>query len=183
MIKKRVNLDRMRSSIRIAVRHDMTVMCNLIIGFPFERRRDIWRTLLFQWHLALMKVDDANIGIFSPYPGSELFRDLMAEGVIGPIDDEYFYGLMAQADLTVTKSVCRKVAGWELLLYRVLGMSVFYSLSYLRSPWRIGRLFRMLLFRTPFSARSIFEQRLFDLFARHRDSRRRRGVAEPSAAT
>jgi radical SAM superfamily enzyme YgiQ (UPF0313 family) len=183
MIKKRVNLSRMKQSIRIAVRNDMTVMCNLIIGFPFERRRDIWRTLLFQWHLALMKVDDANIGIFSPYPGSELFRDLVEDGVIGPIDDEYFYGLMAQADLTVTRSVCRSVPGWELLFYRVLGMSVFYSLSYIRSPWRLWRLVRMLIFRTPFSARSIFEQRLFDVVARHRATRKRPGVAEPSAAT
>jgi radical SAM superfamily enzyme YgiQ (UPF0313 family) len=182
MIKKRVNLGRMRQSIRVAVRHDMTVMCNLIIGFPFERRRDIWRTLLFQWHLALMKVDDANIGIFSPYPGSELFRDLVADGVIGPIDDEYFYGLMAQADLTVTRSVCRFVPGWELLLYRVVGMSIFYSLSYLRSPWRLWRLLRMVIFRTPFSARSIFEQRLFDVFARHKVSRKAAEADAPPAA-
>ena len=165
MIKKRVNLQNLQKSIAIAVKNGITTKVNFIIGFPFESRVDIFKTLLFVWKLALMKVHDCNISAFAPYPGSELFDELQRENAFGKIDDEYFATLMTQFDFTVTKTFCRHVRSWEILFYRVAGMMIFYVLSYLRSPGRLVRLVKS-IFQIRFQPRSLFEQRVYDLIVR-----------------
>ena len=168
MIKKRVNLKNLEVSIAAAVRNGITSKLNFIIGFPFETRADIFHTLMFAWKLACKKVDDCNISAFSPYPGSELFAELQRDEVFGAkIDDDYFATLMTQFDFTVTKTFCRHVPGRELLFYRVMGMMVFYVLSYLRSPSRFLRLLKG-VFQPHFQPRSLFEQRIYDLIVRSR---------------
>lgn len=169
MIKKRVNLKNLEKSIRTALEHKIIVKVNFIIGFPFEHRSDILKTLFFVWKLALMKADDCNISTFSPYPGSELFDELNRENAFGKINDEYFEGLITQFDFTVAKTVCRYVGPLEILTYRVLGMGIFYLLSYLRSPSRLLRLFKSLFQKSHFQPRSLFEQRVYDFIVRFRN--------------
>jgi anaerobic magnesium-protoporphyrin IX monomethyl ester cyclase len=167
MIKKRVNLQNLQKSLAIAVMHGITTKVNFIIGFPFESRGDIFKTLRFGWKLALMKVHDCNISAFAPYPGSELFDELQRENAFGRIDDEYFATLMTQFDFTVTKTFCRHVSSWEILFYRVMGMTIFYVLSYLRCPGRLVRLAKS-VFQRRFQPRSLFEQRVYDFIVRAR---------------
>jgi radical SAM superfamily enzyme YgiQ (UPF0313 family) len=171
MIKKRVKLKSLEKSIKAALHHGVVVKVNFIIAFPFETRADMIKTVLFAWKLALMNTDDCNISTFAPYPGSELFDQLVQENVFGEIDDQYFESLMAQFDFTVTRNVCRQVGPREVLFYRVVGMSVFYTMSYLRSPSRLVRLVKLLFQNRPFSPRSLFEQRIYDLIVRLRTSR------------
>ncbi|MCC7309538.1 MAG: B12-binding domain-containing radical SAM protein [Acidobacteria bacterium] len=170
MIKKRVNLENLERSIKIAVRHGIVTKVNFIIGFPAETRKDIIQTLLFVFKLAFLKVDDCNITAFSPYPGSELFRELQDEGAIGQIDDEYFGNLMTQFDFTVTRTFCRNVGPSQIVFLRVVGMSFFYGLSYLRSPGKIFRLVKS-VFQQRFQPRSLFEQRVYDFAVRRRRAR------------
>jgi anaerobic magnesium-protoporphyrin IX monomethyl ester cyclase len=167
MIKKRVNLKNLQKSIAIAVMYGITTKVNFIIGFPFESRIDMFKTLCFVWKLALMKVDDCNISAFSPYPGSELFDELQRENAFGKIDDEYFATLMTQFDFTVAKTFCRHVRSWEILSYRVVGMVVFYVLSYLRCPGRLIRVAKGIV-QNQFQPRSLFEQRIYDFIVRAR---------------
>jgi anaerobic magnesium-protoporphyrin IX monomethyl ester cyclase len=169
MIKKRVNLKNLQRSIAIAVKNGITTKVNFIIGFPFESRIDIFRTLCFVWKLALMKVNDCNISAFSPYPGSELFDELQRENAFGKIDDEYFATLMTQFDFTVTKTFCRHVSSWEILAYRVVGMVVFYGLNYLRCPGRSVRLVKSML-QSRFQPTSLLEQRISDFIVRARQT-------------
>ena len=169
MIKKRVNLKNLRNSIRIAKRYGLIVKVNFIVAFPFETRRDILQTMLFVWKLALLKVDDCNISTFAPYPGSEIYEELIERNEIQKPDDEYFHSLITQFDFTVQKTVCRHVGAVEVLVCRVVGMSVFYLLSYLRSPVRILRLLKLtgvLFGARSWSPRSLFEQRVYDAIAR-----------------
>ena len=88
---------------------------------------------------------DISIWAFSPYPGSQIYDELREEGLIPEINDEYFEFLMMQFDFTITKSVCRRIGSTELLIYRVLGFSIFYGLSYLRCPDRLIRLIKIYL--------------------------------------
>lgn len=166
MIKKRVNLKALTRSIKSAIQRGIVVKVNFIIGFPFETRGDIFQTLSYIWKLALAGVDDCNISTFSPYPGSELFKELDKENVFGKIDDRYFENLMAQFDVTLSKTYCRHVGALEILIYRIFGMSLFYFLSYLRVPSRLMRLFKCLFQKGPFQPRSLFEQRVYDMAAR-----------------
>lgn len=170
-IKKRLSLPKLQKSVSTALKSGLIVKVNFIIGFPFEKRRDIFKTLTFIWKLALMKVDDCNVSTFSPYPGSELFNGLKNDGVIEAIDDQYFEGLMTQFDLTIPKTYCRHVGGREMMIYRITGMVGFYCVSYLRCPSRILRLIKLFFKNAPFQPLSLFEQRMFDLKIRFQGSR------------
>ena len=166
MIKKRVVLKNMEKSIMTALRYGIIVKLNFIIGFPFERRKNMWETLLWAWKMALKKVDDANIATFTPYPGSELFEELRKEKAIDEMNDAYFEDLMTQFDFTKSRTFCRHVPEYEVFFYRIFGMSVFYMLSYARVPSRIFRLLRFLFQKGHFQPRSLFEQRVYDIAAR-----------------
>ena len=168
-IKKKVKLDRLTYSIKMAVKYGIITKSNFIIGFPDETRIDVYRTLLFMWKLALLKMNDSLVSVFSPYPGSEIYDVLRDKGVLLEMNDEYFEFLMMQFDFTVTKSVCKRIGSFELLIYRVLGFSVFYGLSYLRCPDRLFRLIRIFLSKGKnFQPNSLFEQRVFDFIVRKR---------------
>lgn len=161
-IKKRIKLDRMVQSIQTALNFGLIVKVNFIIGFPSETRMDICKTLFLAWKLALFKTDDCNISSFAPYPGSELFRDLESKGIFGAIDKDYFEGLITQFDLTIPKSFCKNVAGMEIMFYRIMGMGLFYLLSYAGSPSKLLRLIKILTGHFSDKPHSLFEQRALD---------------------
>ena len=80
------------------------------------------------------------------------------------VNDSYFESLMTQFDLFIVKTVCKKMPALELMLYRTIAISLFYGISYLRSPKKIMRLIK--IFRgtsKDFKANSLFERRSFDL--------------------
>lgn len=163
-IKKRVSLDKMFLSIKSAKKHNLIVKVNFIIGFPEETRMDVYKTAFCISKLAFMNVDDCNVALFSPYPGSELYNSLRERNIIKKIDDSYFEGLMTQFDLFIAKTVCDNIPAIELMLYRTIAMSAFYGISYLRSPKKILRLFKIFFgIEKNFQAQSVFEQRIFDL--------------------
>jgi len=166
-IKKKLNLDKLINSVREALKVGHTIKINLIIGFPQEQRRQILETLWFTIRMAVYGVDDCNISLFTPYPGSELYDELRAEGAIPEISDEYFNNLLVQFDFTVAKGYCRHVASRELAIYRFLGMSLFYTISYLLYPRRLIRLIGSIL-KKDFQPRSLFEQRIYDNLNRRR---------------
>ncbi len=171
-IKKRVNLNKMTASIVIALRHQLVVKVNFIIGFPNEQRSDVLKTLFYIIKLAFIGVDDCNVALFSPYPGSAIYDDLRREGVIAKTDDNYFENLMTQFDFTLSQTFCKNIKSSELLVYRVFGMAAFYAISYLRKPSRILRLLKYFLSRhEPFQPRSLFEQRIFDFVTRNQNKK------------
>jgi len=164
-VKKRLQLEKITRSILTAKRYQMVVKINLIIGFPFERRREMLKTVLFALKMAWRGVDDCNITTFTPYPGSELFREMVATGQIPVINDAYFESLMTQFDLTLPKAYCRHVGGLEILGYRILGLMGFYLLTYLRRPRKLWLLIKSVPFKK-LEPHSLFEQRISDLLRR-----------------
>lgn len=141
-IKKQVHLPKLVESIRSALRNKINVKCNIIIGFPHETRREIFETIKFCWKLAWLGVHDVGIFLFSPYPGSQLFEELRADGMIGPLDEKYFRSLVAFMDPLSPSEYCKKIRGRELLLWRLVGMASFFALSFLYRPMRFVRLVR-----------------------------------------
>ena len=161
-IKKRVKLPRLVSSIKTAKKVGLTLRVNLIIGFPNETRKNIYRTVLFGLKMALIGVDEVSVNIFSPYPGSELFSDLHADGVVS-LDDNYFLSLaklnsdyFSLAPTTVISGVSSK----ELAVYRIFTLLASYIIGYLSRPHRIVRTLKTLL--SDGGAHTVLEQRLRD---------------------
>jgi len=162
-IKKEVKLETMLKSMRAAKKNGLILRCNLMLGFPQERRTDIFKTLWFQIKLAFIGVDDVPLYMFSPYPGTALFDELRAKGVIPALDDNYFRSLLCQMDLTQTSGYCDHVGPRELALYRFVGMSLFYCLSYLFFPKRILRSIKNVFFTK--RTETVFEQRIVEMLA------------------
>ncbi|MBI3555994.1 MAG: B12-binding domain-containing radical SAM protein [Deltaproteobacteria bacterium] len=162
-IKKRVILPRLFESIRSAKRAGIFVRCNLIIGFPEETRQDIWKTVWCALRFAFIGVDDTGLYPFSPYPGSELYSELIRKGTIGEPSRDYYGTLMAFMNLRQSSRYCENVGPTELAAYRLIGMSVFYGLSYILYPRRILRSVRNY---KNHRSDTIFEERLFGLIKR-----------------
>src|SRR5262245_24307287 len=116
-IKKRVHLGRLKTSIRSALRHGINVKVNILFGFPDDTRRSFIESIYFGWQLALIGVHDGGFFRFSPYPGTELFDELRAEGRIDALDDEYFRSLVALMDPLASSDYCRNVRGREVALW------------------------------------------------------------------
>lgn len=141
-IKKRVHLDRMIDSMRAALDVGIVTKVNMIIGFPFERRRDIFATLRFCLRIAWLGVE-VPLFPFCPYPGSALYADLRARNRVPEPNNEYFASL-GFMNLTGVTSVCEHVKPLELAFYRSAGMAAFIALRYGRHPSRVLRTIRNL---------------------------------------
>jgi len=160
-IKKEVKLDRMLASMKAAKKNGLLLRCNLILGFPKERRSDVYRTIWFMMKLVYYGIDDAPLFMFSPYPGTVMYDYLRQKGKIGEANDDYFRTLMCFMDLTNSSTYCENIGPKELAFYRLVGMCTFYALSYLFYPRRIFRSIRSILFTKKTS--TLFEQRIVEI--------------------
>ncbi len=141
-IKKRVRLDRMKASMRAAVASSLNVKCNIIVGFPTETRREVWETVRFCLELASIGVHDVNVVPFCPYPGSELFDELLASGRISGLGEEYFDMLSMYSDLTRTVSWSEHISNRELAFIRFIAFAGFYGSVFLLRPGRLASVLR-----------------------------------------
>lgn len=174
-IKKRVDLRRMKASMRAAVRAGINCKANIILGFPGETHREVLQTLKFCVEVAVLGLHDLSVTPFSPYPGSELFDDLRASGRIGDLDDDYYLSLASYSDLTSTVSWSEHISDQALSRYRMLGMALFYGTSYLCRPWRLVGTVRNVVF-------SDTQESRLEMSLRDHLHRRQGSGGEPSAA-
>lgn len=135
---KRVHLDSMLSSLRAANRIGLRTHVNIIIGHPSERRRDLLSSLWLLVRAALIGCDDAAPSIFSPYPGSKDFDDLVAAGRL-TIDECTYYAGFSRSTAS-SRSFNHRVSARQLRVVQLLMLAVFYGLAGLRRPSRLARL-------------------------------------------
>lgn len=164
LIKKRVKLPRLFESMTAAKRVGINVKANLMIGFPDETRADLARTLWFGLRAAWAGVDDIPLFPFSPYPGTELYERLRAEGRVPPQSADYFASL-GYMDLGAPVSYSAHLSALELQVVRLVGMSAFYATNFARRPWRIPALVRNVLTGRN---ETVLEQRLVEVWKRRR---------------
>jgi len=161
LIKKKIKIPAVEKSIKYAVSQGIVVRTNLIIGFPGETRLQLYRTLYQQIKFAFMGVEDAPTYYFNAYPGTELFDQLLREKKI-KLDDDYFHSLatLSHYNLTPTNVSYNEYMGrYELYFYRMAGMILAYSISYLFRPKRILRTIKS-IFKDDSS--TVVEQRFKD---------------------
>lgn len=142
-IKKRVKLPRLIESLRGSVKAGLNVKINIIIGLPDEKHNDIWKTLWFLVKMSFYGAHDVSIGVFSPYPGSELYDRLVKEKIITH-SDEYFEKL-AYVDISETVSYTKHISSKWLRFYNWVGFALFYGSNYFFRPSRFVRTVRNLI--------------------------------------
>jgi len=150
-IKKKVQLPRMLDSMRAAVKVGMVTRSHLIFGMPGQTKRDVVQSLAFATRLAVAGVHDLACYAFSPYPGSELYDQLVAEGRIEPAADDYDR-VLAQNIFTnykLRRSWTPHLPWWSLGWLCVGTMAYFYVLQFALRPTRVVALLRSLLQKRP----------------------------------
>ena len=160
-LKKKIKISAVEQSVKYAISQGITVRTNLIIGFPNETRLQLYRTLYQQLKFAFMGVEDIPSYYFNAYPGTELFDALLKEEKI-KLDDNYFHSLatLSHYNLTPTNISYNKYMGrYELYFYRITGLLLSYTISYLTRPKRIFRTIKSFFTDT---SSTVFEQRLKD---------------------
>ena len=145
LIKKKVKLARLEESMRTAVRTGLNVKANIMIGFPDEKDDNLRETLGFVFRMARYGVHDVSVWSFSPYPGSELFSQLRADGTLPQLDDTYYASLLSYSDVSGAVSYAGSLDSKRLQRYRLAGLSMFYLTSYLTHPSRPLRSLRNIL--------------------------------------
>jgi hypothetical protein len=69
-----------------------------------------------------------------------LFNELVAAGRIGALDDDYFLMLTSYSDMRYSFSYSPHLSNRALTLFRLGGMAMFYGISYVTHPTRLGRM-------------------------------------------
>jgi radical SAM superfamily enzyme YgiQ (UPF0313 family) len=108
---------------------------NIIIGFPDENHMDIFKTFWFLIKMSYAGAHDLSIGVFAPYPGSEIYDELVKKGKIE--HNEKYWQQLAYVDISFTKSWSESISTKSLLFYNWLGMGIFYLSNYIFRPKRI----------------------------------------------
>jgi radical SAM superfamily enzyme YgiQ (UPF0313 family) len=134
-IKKRCKLDRMLESMKAAHKAGVEIKVNFIFGLPGGTWKDVRKTFKFFAQLAWVGVDDVACFPYSPYPGTELFNDLVKCGRI-TVNEDYFISLLGYTDISNSVSYSDFITSRQLSALNIAGMAFFYALNFLFRPWR-----------------------------------------------
>ena len=135
VIRKQIKIDTLLKSIDIVLETSMTVGCFFVIGFPEDTHESMKANLKLIRKLALQGVHDVTVSQFTPYPGSEYFDELKAQGLVKGESDE----LEKVIDFYSANDVsyCRSLNPKELYRWMMWLYLNFYVISFLRRPHRV----------------------------------------------
>jgi len=166
-IAKKVDIKKLNKSVMTAKKHGIETRINLIIGFPDETWIDVFQTLLYGLKMAVRGVDEVPIYLFSPYPGTKIFEDLIANNEI-EINDDYFLTLTSLNSSYLSNKVisCNKLMPPTILgVLRTFSMLLNYLIGYILYPKRIIRTLKNIFHRGSVSS-TVLEHRLKDIISR-----------------
>lgn len=135
-VNKRVSLEKMLEVIGLCSKHKVHTRAHVIFGFPEERRIDVLYNFLLMIKMAYHGLDDAMAYRFTPYPGSKIYNDLVAQGRVPsePSVRERFLSESIPNSLFSKRCWSRHYGRLELSLYMFFGMAIFYTTSYVLRP-------------------------------------------------
>lgn len=142
-IKKKLKINEMEIAIRESVNEGIIVKLATIFGFPGQTYGEAIQTLFFIVKSAFWGVNDVVCLCFVPYPGTELYTELVNSGRLIPEVEE----VRLNNDLKNMKSWSEQITSFQVRVIAFVGMAGFYSLQYLIRPWRIMGLISNVFFK------------------------------------
>ncbi len=82
IIKKHFKLEDCEKAIKLTNKVGIYISCFLVIGFPEETMEDIQKTIDYAFYLKKIGSDNVWISCATPYPGTELFENCIAKGIL-----------------------------------------------------------------------------------------------------
>jgi radical SAM superfamily enzyme YgiQ (UPF0313 family) len=86
-MKKHLSQANLERATRDAMAVGLKTQFLIIVGLPHETLEDLAATVGLAWWAGRMGVDEIGPNVFTPYPGSRLFDQLLEEGVIAMDED------------------------------------------------------------------------------------------------
>lgn len=139
LIKKKIKKDRMYESIKSALKNNMSVKATFIIGFPHERTNHLLENISIILKLAFVGVHSLAVLTFTPYPGSDIFKNFVEQGKL-KINDNYFMDLVNYCRLGKSISYSDKISNKMLSYWNLFLVALFYIPSLLIRPKRLASL-------------------------------------------
>ena len=75
-----------------------------IILFPDDTRRDVFETFKFMLRCSWLGLHDIAFVPYVPYPGAELYNQMVKDGRLPPLGEEYFVSLLTHSDISTARS-------------------------------------------------------------------------------
>jgi anaerobic magnesium-protoporphyrin IX monomethyl ester cyclase len=138
-IKKKVTPKKMLFSISESYKAGLDIKLNIMMGYPDEKLNDIFRTIWFLIRASYHGATDASPSMFSPYPGSALFNELVTRNELA-LSDQYFEGIVFSQSLHTFKNYNRNNNRTTMVIMLMLAYLAFYVSNYLFRPIRAFRL-------------------------------------------
>jgi len=138
-IKKKVTPKKMLFSISESYKAGLDIKLNIMMGYPDEKLNDIFRTIWFLIRASYHGATDASPSMFSPYPGSALFNELVTRKELA-LSDQYFEGIVFSQSLHTFKNYNRNNNRTTMVIMLMLAYLAFYVSNYLFRPIRAFRL-------------------------------------------
>lgn len=135
-IRKKVKVKSMLDSIKFSNKAGLNIKLNMIMGFPEDTHRDIWTTYWFLLKCSWYGANDAAPAIFSPYPGSKLFDDLVHDGELDIYNDGFLHEIIDSYDVMPRKVYCKNISAFSIKVYILLFIILFYGSNYIFRPQR-----------------------------------------------
>lgn len=132
-IKKKLKLSDMDRAIIESVNNQIIVKLATIFGFPGQTLKEALNTYRFIIKSAFMGVHDVVCLCFVPYPGTELFDELVEKKLLDPLLET----VRLNNDIKSMKSWSEFISNRQVRLIAFLGMATFYSLQFMIRPLRI----------------------------------------------
>ncbi len=161
-IKKKVDTVKMLQSMRWAVKQNIEIKANMIIGFPGQTKREVFESYVFTLKMAWVGINDVAFFPFVPYPGSELFQYLVDNELLvkGSAEYEAFLTGNVYNELSGMSSWSEHISDRLIKFLTVGGMIWFYSWQFILRPKRIADVIVRLYKNEP---RTMFERALYGI--------------------
>ena len=134
-IKKKIKIPGLISSLKSSLKADLKTHANIIVGFPEEKLKDLFYTYVLLLKMAITGLHGASVMMFTPYPGSALYRELKSKKKI-QIDSQYIYSTLTRSGAS-TKSYSNFFGTRFLIVTQWFFLLSFFSLMYGVRPFRL----------------------------------------------
>lgn len=166
-MKKKVNLIKIRETIRLATGLGIRVKTGFIIGLPGQTFKEAFKTIFMGHYLAVLGVDDIPFYPFAPFPGTEDFKKVISEDPnMNQLYQNYhefneFLAFNTHTKLGKRKHQGRGLPSWSIPLLTYLPMISCFLISLIRRPRRIIDFIRKLKIG---NVDGLFDIALFSLY-------------------
>lgn len=132
-VKKKMRTRDIVRAVRASVTSGIPVKVQVMTGLPGDGHDDAWQNFCFACWLGREGVDAVGTAVFAPYPGTQLFDELLARGEI-ELGDELFFFPVANNDFSRPLLRSQRIGPQATKAWQLATLAGFVSAKFLFHP-------------------------------------------------